>query len=276
MSVRKTPKEGHRGKQERHMIDSDGHNFVGRLGSLGIVVYSFDSYEELARYPDCKYAYDVNDWMATLVRRIESLNMIGDMLWLDQKIIDKFDFPVSRHDWLNVVTDVFLMRVSSIIDCSLILASEVYELGLSPKDCVWPKVKKANLPADVLESLSKISRIRDDFRDERNERFHWGYEREFSSDDVTFKTVAMFEKWGQKMGGTDKYDREIDVRQYFVEGLEQLQIDFNQSTRSLMKALDNFYDVLAVEFEARFSPRFNDPKTGFGALQRRQLEKSSS
>ncbi len=85
----------------RHIVASDSHGFVGRIFDLSIVVYHFDNYEELACHPDCKYVFHVNDTLSGLIRRVESLNLVGDMLWPDRLPEDFKDFPVSRYEWLE-------------------------------------------------------------------------------------------------------------------------------------------------------------------------------
>ena len=112
-------------------MSSDIHSFIGRVFDLSIVGMNFDSYDELAQYPDCKYAIDTNYWLTGLVRRVESLNMVGDMLWLDPVPTNFRDLALTRYQWLTVITDVFLTRYISVVDCALLLVNEVYCLGLA-------------------------------------------------------------------------------------------------------------------------------------------------
>jgi hypothetical protein len=41
----------------------------------------FETYEDLARHEDCKYVFEVNCEVSSLVRRVESLNLVGGLLW---------------------------------------------------------------------------------------------------------------------------------------------------------------------------------------------------
>jgi hypothetical protein len=115
---------------KRFIMSSDMHSFIGRVYDLGIVSMNFDSYDELAQYPDCKYAIDTGYWLTGLARRVESLNMVGDMLWLDPVPKSFRDLALTRYQWLTVTTDVFLTRYISVIDCALLLVNEVYRFGL--------------------------------------------------------------------------------------------------------------------------------------------------
>ena len=74
--------------------------------------------------------YDINHVLSTLTRRVESLNMVGAMLW-PTKVPKNFkEFPISRYEWLTLSADVFLARYISVVDCAMILVNEVIECGL--------------------------------------------------------------------------------------------------------------------------------------------------
>ena len=127
---------------KRFVLPSDSHEFVGRIYDLSIVGLHFESYDDLSKYSDCRYAYDVNYVLSMLTRRIESLNMVGGMLWPTNMPSDFKEFPVSRYEWLVVSADVFLARYISVIDCVIILVNEVFEFGLSPEACTMRNLKK--------------------------------------------------------------------------------------------------------------------------------------
>lgn len=186
----------------RHIVASDNHGFVSRVYDLSISAYHFDSYEELARHLDCKYAFHVNQTLSSLTRRVESLNLVGDMLWPDRIPKDFKDFPVSRYEWLTIAADVFLMRFISVVDCALILANDVYETGLDPQRCSIHQLGKAGVPSKILSVLEDMRKDQGDLRNERNARFHHGAERAFTNDSATFQTAARFEQWGKVWWGT--------------------------------------------------------------------------
>lgn len=52
--AKKRPRTKH---LKRYILTLDNHEFVGRVYDLEIVVYHFNSYEDLAKHDDCKYAY---------------------------------------------------------------------------------------------------------------------------------------------------------------------------------------------------------------------------
>jgi hypothetical protein len=158
-------------------LPSDTHRFVGRIYDLSIVAYHFDDKAELLKHSDCKYALDTNYYLTILVRRVESLNLVGSMLWLDPVPKNFGDFPVSRYEWLTISADVFLMRYVSVVDCALLLVNEVYEAGLGPKKCSIENLRRCGVAPLVIGHLTKMVDDQGALRPERNTRIHHGEER---------------------------------------------------------------------------------------------------
>lgn len=256
----------------RHIVVSDSHGFIGRVFDLSIVAYHFESYEELAHHPDCKYAFHVNLTLSSLTHRVESLNLAGDMLWPAPVPKDFKDFPVSRHEWLTIAADVFLMRFISVVDCALILANDVYEVGLVPQKCSIDQLRKAGVPSKVLSVLEEMKKDQGNLRHERHARFHHGAERAFTDDDTTFRIAALMEMLGNSVEGYDQYGRCINLERSFKEGLVELQREFNAATRRLVHHLDAFYDLIGIEFESRFTPRIRAATHGLNAYNRARKE----
>ncbi|MEW5993452.1 MAG: hypothetical protein AB1744_03555 [Candidatus Zixiibacteriota bacterium] len=252
----------------RHVLPSDTHKFVGRIYDLSIVAYHFESYAQLAEHADCKYAFDVNGDLEALVRRVESLNMVGDMLWPKPLPANFADFPISRYEWLTVSADVFLMRYISVVDCALILVNTVHETDLEPRKCSLENLKKGGVPGGVIDHLNRMLDDQGALRAERNARFHHGEERGFTQDDQSFRLGARFEAWGGGLTGCDRFGRKLNIERSFREGLVNLQGEFNRATRKLVRNLNLLYDLLFIEFETRFSPRFRAGP--FGHLARRK------
>jgi hypothetical protein len=252
---------------KRFILPSDNHPFVGRIYDLSIVAYHFESYEKLASNADCKYAFDVNGELSSLTRRVESLNLVGGMLWPDPMPRDFKEFPVSRYEWLTVIADAFLMRYISVVDCALLLTNEVFEAGLERRNCSMGSLRKRGVPQCVLAVLERLKADQGSLRDERNARFHHGLERNFTSDDVTFRTAALFEQWGRSLRGHGQDGRRVNVERSFREGLVGLQREFNGAARKLTSELNRLYDELGSEFESRFVPRFRVGPFGPGKLR---------
>jgi hypothetical protein len=163
-------------------------------------------------------------------------------------------FPVSRYEWLTIATDVFLMRYISVVDCVLLLANEIFEVGLQRRKCSIENLRKM-VPKRVSSILGELLADQGTLRDERNARFHHGLERDFTHDDTTFRIAAMFEHRKSELHGVDQAGRRINVERSFRQGLVELQRAFNKATRKLTRQLNRLYDELAAEFEIRFVPK---------------------
>jgi hypothetical protein len=241
---------------KQFILPSDDHPFIGRIYDLSIVALHFDNYHELARYADCKYAFDVNVELSTLTRRVESLNLVGRMLWPHSVSSEVKEFPVSHYEWLTIAADVFLMRYISVVDCALLLTNEIFEVALQRRQCSIENLKKKMVPKRVSSILEELLAEQGMLRNERNARFHHGVERDFTGDDTTFRMAAMFEHRKSGLRGVDQAGRRINVDRSFREGLVELQRTFNKATRRLTLQLDRLYNELGAEFETRFVPRF--------------------
>ena len=255
----------------RHILPSDEHEFVGRIFGLSIVQYHFQSYDELAKYPDVRYAWDVNGEISSLVRRVESLNLAGSLLWPDPLPSDFKNFPISRFEWLAVAADVFLTRYVSVVDCAMLLANEVFEAGLESRKCSIRMFKQQGVAHDVIEALQVMLDDQGGLRVERNARFHHGAERGFTDDSETFRHAALFEHRFNGVTGKDRHGREIDLEQMFKEGLVELQTEFNEATKKLVDGLNRLYDLLGEEFEKRFGPRIRAATHGLNSGARSSI-----
>ncbi|MGX9142238.1 hypothetical protein [Mesorhizobium sp. 128a] len=248
---------------KRHVLESDHHAFIGRVFDLSIVGLNFDSYAEVEKYPDCKYALDTNYWVSGLAQRVESLNLVGDMLWPDP-LPDFGSFPITQYDWLTVTTDVFLTRYISVIDCSLLLVNGIYRHGVDARQCSFDRLKKLGLPKAICNHLQSMLNEQEALRLERNARIHHGSERAFTEDDMTFRMASRFALRGKNLVG-----RPTNADRSFKEGLVGLQKDFNRSTRALLKQLDRLYDLLWDEFEDHFGPLIAAATHGLNAGSRK-------
>jgi hypothetical protein len=254
------------GIMKRYVLPSDNHDFVGRIYELSIVALNFDSYEQLSKYPDCRYALDVNHVLSTLTRRVESLNMIGNMLWPTKLPRNFKEFPLSRYEWLTISADVFMARYISVVDCAIILVNEVLECGLSFEASTMANLRKQPIPKVFLSHLGGMIDDQGLLRKERNSRFHHGSERRFSSDDQAFRYGALFERRYDRMLGPN--GRPLPLERLFREGLVELQREFNGVMKKVVKRLGRLYDMLFPEFESRFSPKFRaGPFAARGAAQ---------
>lgn len=264
---------------DKYIVSSDEHEFIGYAKHQGgMVGLGFESIKEIEKFPDCLYAFNVDGWLGLLTRRVESLNHIGDMLWLDNSAKTSNMFPVSRYEWCNVIADVFLMRFVSISDSCLLLANEVVECGFEPKKTNLKNLKKVMGNQAAYEALENIHQLQEGHRLERNHRFHRAIERSFTDDDQTFKTAAIFEFRGNGIKGTDRLGREIDLGRFFEDAMTALRNDFNCNCRALIEGLDHLYDELDREYSQRFSQKFrsHDRNHSFYGSKRNETVQSAT
>lgn len=247
---------------KRYIVKADNHDLIGRIYDLAMPLqYGFQSFAQLKTYPDCLYVFNAGQSMGALVQRVESLNFVGDMLWTKKFPRDFSQFPISRYDWLKVVSDVFLMRYISIMDCCLLLTNDIFECNLPPQKCRIDLLEKSGVPKRAITTLTTLLSKQDAHRNERNLRFHRGYERSFTKEDLVFHLASTFEKDGRSLSGDDREGNPINVQRYFREAINDLRIEFNTSVRTLSKNLTKFYDVIHDDFEQRFSSKFHARST---------------
>lgn len=248
-------------RARRYIIASDKHAFVGRIFDLAKPLHlGFDSNEQLALYPDCSYVVEVCHFLELLTSRVESLNHVGSMLWPKSRLAKFEGFPVSRYEWLNAIADVFLMRLISVADCATILANSVCETRLDIRKCNIDSLHKSGVSSAILRTLKALFDAQGNLRQERNSRFHHGYERHFTDDDTTFKLASLFEYWGHSLRGHDRHGRVLSIERFYSSAVFELRIKFNASARLLHRQLNSFYSAMSQEFEERFIPKYRERK----------------
>ncbi|WP_292516132.1 hypothetical protein [Mesorhizobium sp.] len=272
------PKRARSAPLARHILKSDHHAFIGRVYELSIVGMNFDSWDEVNKHPDCKYALEANEYVHALASRVESLNLVGNLLWPKPLPTNFRDFPVSRYEWLTVALDVFLVRYVSVVDCALLLTNQVFQCGIRARNCTVETLRKKGIAPTVIAILDDMLVDQGQLRAERNFRVHQGVERGFTQDDATFRMAALFEHRYRGIKGEDQFGRRINVTRFFKEALVELQRDFNRATRRLVRLLDTLYDQLWEEFEERFGPLIRAATHGLnaGAKKNRKAVDSES
>lgn len=245
------------------IIQSDHHRFIGRIFDLSIVGMYFQSYAEAANYPDAKYVLDVNERATLLTRRVESLNYISILLWSERSIRPQ-TLPIPAYDFCRLIQDAFLMRTVSIFDCCCLLAVEVMELKIKPRQANLERIKKLASNTSCCEALQLLSNFQFRLRTERNLRFHRGEERAITRDDITFQMMARFQHM-QEMTGTDRHGGEVNLDRLYNEAITSLRNQFRSNVENLNLYLDDLYNVLSDEFERRFRPKFRG-EDGFGRI----------
>lgn len=91
----------------------------------------------------------------------------------------------------RIILDVLLSRLTSIRDCCFLLAAEIYELGIDPRNVNLRELKKYIANKGVVDVLINIADSARSMRDERDRHLHRGEERALSGEsDQFFHVVA--------------------------------------------------------------------------------------
>lgn len=82
---------------KRYIIGSDTHPCHGRVFDLSMPLsLGFESWEQAQEYLDAVYVLEVGEIIDHLMRRVEALNVVGEILWT-RRLPRKFKrFPISR------------------------------------------------------------------------------------------------------------------------------------------------------------------------------------
>jgi hypothetical protein len=224
---------------------------VGRIFDLSIVDLHFGPNENPDIYPDIKYVRDVLGGIKTLTDRVDSLNLVSEMIWKSPEEISNNGI-VDTYNYFLICDDLFLIRFVSILDCALILVNMVYELGLQNQSCTLNNIKQASIEDQAIDAISYIYETQGKIRNERNSRVHHGQENPFTTDDMTFISSARSTFYGNGICGEDIFGKEIDLRNFIKEAQLMHQKRFTEYTDHMTGSLNLLYDMLWLEFEKRF------------------------
>ena len=249
---------------KRFEIAADNHPFVGRIFDLSIIhLHDFESPEDALHYPDVSYALSVIERTNLIVDRLDSLNCIGDLLW-SRSPIKAATLPISTYDFCNLIHDAFLMRTISILDCFCLLAVDVLELEIKPRQANIERIRSTTNNHPCCDRLQILSDIQFELRTERNFRFHSGIQRSLTDDDQIFRTFARIEKFSKRNVTATNTDGSVtSSRELYKEAIGNLREQFNANVKNLSTALNPIYDSMHDEFEKRFSEKFNC-EAGYG------------
>lgn len=238
-------------------LSLDDSLFVGVTYDLSQPIYlGTRDYETLvAEAPDAIYLLDVHNRVHALSRRFESLNIIYNLLSFNGFPVTTPAGAISRANWVRITLDVLLSRLTSIRDCTFLLISEVFELGLDPKSVSRYQLKKdptiLSIPslADLIEDIANIGRS---FRDERDLHLHRGEERPLGQDPDIYSTASAFEAFGQQIQGNDRSGNPINLEKDHKQVVEELEKEFTATAKEFNDKIHELFDLMYPHFKERF------------------------
>ena len=160
---------------EFQWLSCDDSLLVGVVFDLAQPLHlnGLDHKTTLEEQPEASYVLGVEYRVKMLLDRFDSLNLLYQIFSLEELPLKTKRGTISRHEWIRIALDVLLSRLTSIRDCAFFLISEVYELGLNPRQ-VFKKNLKRKLPdseQDLNKQIDIISNLGRDFRNERDADF---------------------------------------------------------------------------------------------------------
>jgi len=230
--------------------------FVGHLYDLAMPIHlgEHDYNTLLSIAPDRAYVVDVHYRVSRLVDRFNSLNMVYQMLAVENFPVPSSLQSISRENWVRIVLDVLLARLTSVRDCTYLLIAEVFELGLDPRNVSRRTLREnSTIPNSPFHNLiDDIANIGRSLRDERDLHLHRGEERPLGEDPITYKVASIFESWGQEISGTDQSGNPIDLEGKHKRVIEQIQTEFTATAQDLQSKLYELFNELHPVFLQRF------------------------
>src|SRR2546421_5521251 len=200
---------------------------------------------------DFAYAWSVSGRLNVLEEAIIALRPIVQMLGVTEFPIHSHVRAIDRYVWLSATVDLALVRISAIRDCCYVLVSEVFELGINPRDLSRRRLKQENSLKEtpVLEALLTIGSIGKDLRAERNKRAHEGIQRTFGEDPqdtFMFKVAAMYEGKGSGIV------QDFDLEKEYAAQVSLLYDAYVKDAEALREAVLQLQELLVDPFWARF------------------------
>src|SRR5437870_4878344 len=127
--------------------DLEEEEFVCRIISMAQAVHLWDgpklTYEDLLRdNPHRAYVIAVEYRMLIIVDRFKSLNILDRMLAFEGFPIKTAEGSIFRDQWIRIILDVLLSRLTSIRDCCFLFAAEIYELRINLRNVNLKELKK--------------------------------------------------------------------------------------------------------------------------------------
>jgi hypothetical protein len=253
--------------------DLEEEAFVCQIIEMGGAVHLWDgatlSYADLLRdNPHRAYVIAIEHRTLAIVDRFKSLNVLDRMLAYDGFPIKTTEGSIFRDQWIRVILDVLLSRLTSIRDCCFLLAAEIHELAGDPRKVNLRGLKRAIPDLGVPDLLIKIADAACNIRDERDRHLHRGEERALSEElDQFFHVVATSEGSNAprpKLGFFDpekgSQPVEINLSAMHAEIIADIRREYHQECDRLIGLTRELFNALEPEFQRRWAKKRDNAK----------------
>lgn len=247
--------------------DLEGEKFVCKIISMSQPIHLWDGeldYPSLLREnPHRAYVIAIEHFTLIIVDRFKSLNVLDRMFAYDGFPLSATKGSIFRDDWIRIVLDVLLSRLTSIRDCCFLFIAEIYELGLDPRKVNLEALKKAIPDACTLALLTDLAATARSIRDERDRHLHRGEERSLAGElDQFFELVGRSE--GSNVShpklmlpecGGETQQVEINLSEMHARIIADIRNEYHQEADQLIKLTRDLFAAANVEFEQRWAKK---------------------
>lgn len=227
--------------------DLEEEEFVSKIISMSQPIHLWDGatdYSGLSRdNPHRAYVIAIQHCTLIIVDRFKSLNVLDRMFAYDGFPIATTDGSIFRDDWIRIIHDVLLSRLTSIRDCCFLFIAEIYELGLDPRRVNLETLKRGIGDARVLALLTDIAATAWSIRNERDRHLHRGEDRTLVGElDQFFESVARSEgsdvscprlAFAELSGGTQPV--EINLSEMHAKIIADVRSEYHREGDLLIK-----------------------------------------
>jgi hypothetical protein len=247
--------------------------FVYRIISMAGAIHLWDgatlTYADLLRdNPHRAYVIAIEYRTLTVVDRFKSLNILDRMLAYDGFPIKTVEGSIFHDQWIRIILDVLLSRLTSIRDCCFLLAAEIYELGIDPRNVKLGSLEKYISDKGIVDVLIKIADTARNMRDERDRHLHRGEERALSDElDQFFHMVASSEGGDApcpKLGFFDPEKGtqpvEINLTEMHSKIISDIRTEYHQGCDRLIALARELFVAAEPEFERRWAKKRDSAK----------------
>jgi hypothetical protein len=253
--------------------DLEQDEFICRIVSMAQAVHLWDgqtlNFEDLLRdNPHRAYVIAVEYRTLIIVDRFKSLNILDRMLAYEGFPIKTIEGSIFRDQWIRVIIDVLLSRLTSIRDCCFLFVAEIYDLGLDPRNVNLGVLKKLLQDRAIVDRLTKIADTARDIRDERDRHLHRGEQRALLGEmNQVFHVMAMLEGHSiptPKLGMFDyeKGNQPVDTNlpEIHAKIVADVRSEYHQECDQLLALTRELFDLAAQEFGRRWVDKRNVAK----------------
>lgn len=231
------------------LYDSMGMYFLGH--------YGYKSYEEFAKNdPHMAFAMAINGRFEALEQQFVDLRVIPQMLGVKELPLPSSVRAINRYDWLKSITDLALLRFSSIRDIAFHFVVEMLEIKIPDHKLNFNNLKsKLNTDhPEIIKLLGSISNSGESIRIDRNTRAHKGHINLFTDDDSMFKSMS----WAEGKGNIQGYDL-ISV---YEEARDKLYEKVVREVKILLPLVIELVDEFYVIYRDKFYEKSKNSRNG--------------